>query len=560
MHYAEGLEAHISNIDQQQRSGSKFKQALGRIGLALGITIGGTIGAVGYEIIEAPKHVAVADTGGYPDADAVSCPAFGQYSWCKNGSDISSRGFGYRNCTDWAAYRSSLLTGVKVPYGQAMGHAKTWDDNGAKYFTVDSTPEPGDIAQSDTGYYGHVGVVEGVTRDGTGRVASIDVAEYNRAGFGEYWRGTYSADSRGNFWRNGAHTAKWDHFIDLNGTGKGIGGSSLTSGSFETEPAIVARGNGALNIFYKDTNSRLMGIGWDATTSWNHGNALTGSIVASNPSAVSRDPMKMEVFFRDVNNNLDNVGWSADKGWYPFVTRVADGSVAGDPEVISRTPDSMEVFYRNKQGNLMAIGWTALRGWSAPATIVGDGRVAGNPVAVARSEAAMEVLFRDRFGNLEDVGWDASIGWMSPQVRAYGMAGDPAAISRTPTSLDVFYRTSSNGVGEAYWDARFGWQGQFLGDNIVSDPAVVARSEGEIELLYRSVNSQLMSRGWNAVTGWSRSNARFNNMQGNPSAVGRGRYDMDVATKVSGNYLADTGWSADRGWAVTLPPTGENVA
>ncbi len=45
-------------------------------------------------------------TGNYPDADAVDCSSkFGKYSWCKNGTWASPRGFAYRNCTDYVAWR-----------------------------------------------------------------------------------------------------------------------------------------------------------------------------------------------------------------------------------------------------------------------------------------------------------------------------------------------------------------------------------------------------------------------------------------------------------------------
>jgi hypothetical protein len=42
--------------------------------------------------------------GGYPDDNAGDCSKrLGIYSWCKGGTWPSPRGFGYQNCTDFAA-------------------------------------------------------------------------------------------------------------------------------------------------------------------------------------------------------------------------------------------------------------------------------------------------------------------------------------------------------------------------------------------------------------------------------------------------------------------------
>ena len=66
--------------------------------------------------------------GDYPDADAVDCSrTFGRYSWCKNGTWLSPRRFGYRNCTDYAAWvlgitwsSFSFPTSTETAAGTAM--------------------------------------------------------------------------------------------------------------------------------------------------------------------------------------------------------------------------------------------------------------------------------------------------------------------------------------------------------------------------------------------------------------------------------------------------------
>jgi hypothetical protein len=118
----------------------------------------------------------------YPDSDAKKCP--GVYSWCKDGGGYadhgSPRGYAYRNCTDWAAWRIPEITGVKVPWG--LGNAKEWAVKGPRFgFEVDQAPEVGDAAVWTHGDYGHVEVVEVVNADG-----SVDTSGYNKKGTGEF--------------------------------------------------------------------------------------------------------------------------------------------------------------------------------------------------------------------------------------------------------------------------------------------------------------------------------------------------------------------------------------
>lgn len=137
--------------------------------------------------------------GGYPWGNA-KCIHTGQvegpcwnYDWSMNGSvyNWSTGGYGYRNCTDWVAYRVRVA-GSYVPAG--MGNAKQWDDRGPGFgFKVTSTPREGAAAVSNGGFYGHVMYVEVVNGDG-----SIIVSDYNRAGTGKYDMTTLSAGTAGN--------------------------------------------------------------------------------------------------------------------------------------------------------------------------------------------------------------------------------------------------------------------------------------------------------------------------------------------------------------------------
>jgi surface antigen len=116
------------------------------------------------------------------DAVCVGAQAYGgcaNSTWSKNGTTTSGRGYAWRNCTDFAAFRANQLAGrAVVPRG--WGHAKTWDDGArAAGVAVDGTPRVGDVAQTDAGGggFGHVAIVAEV---GSGATAGrIRIEEYN---------------------------------------------------------------------------------------------------------------------------------------------------------------------------------------------------------------------------------------------------------------------------------------------------------------------------------------------------------------------------------------------
>jgi surface antigen/peptidoglycan hydrolase CwlO-like protein len=121
----------------------------------------------------------IAGGGGYPWGNAYCihtgstagpCP---NYDWAINGNiyNFSNGGYGYRNCTDWVAWRAGAPAG--------LGNANTW---AARSKNVSLTPKQGDAAVDEYGTYGHVMYVEGVYDGG----ATISVSDYNRTGDGLY--------------------------------------------------------------------------------------------------------------------------------------------------------------------------------------------------------------------------------------------------------------------------------------------------------------------------------------------------------------------------------------
>lgn len=103
--------------------------------------------------------------------------------WCEIPQDavIDSWGMYNRECVSYTAFRVAA-SGRHMPYWGGIGNANQWDDNArAAGIPVDTSPRPGDVAISNSGYYGHAMYVESVNADGT-----INISQYNAALNGRY--------------------------------------------------------------------------------------------------------------------------------------------------------------------------------------------------------------------------------------------------------------------------------------------------------------------------------------------------------------------------------------
>ncbi|MCE7936867.1 CHAP domain-containing protein [Candidatus Saccharibacteria bacterium CPR2] len=218
----------------------RIKSLIGKVALSLTLVTGAGIGAVAEEVVNPQPAEATEFVNDYPNLNASPYNPSAYEWWVdENGNGhpdvnnelISPRNYYYRNCTDGAAYWTAKYTGVNVT---GWGNAVNWD-NAATAYTVkpgnSNSIEPGDIAQSDDdGYYGHVGFVANVAKDASGNITAVNVAELNKVGTGEYSYSTYtSKNASGKFTRGG--TKDWDHFIDVNGAGKGLNGDVLGGGN-----------------------------------------------------------------------------------------------------------------------------------------------------------------------------------------------------------------------------------------------------------------------------------------------------------------------------------------
>jgi hypothetical protein len=136
------------------------------------------------------------DTGNYP-YPTVPCiwapyAVYGTGYWCRGynwgtirnkataASEESPYGYPYRNCTDFVAWK---LTMLGVPPGRflGLGNANTWGTHARAHgVRNDSIPAAGAVAVTTTGQFGHVAFV---TRVVAGR---ITVVQYDRWQDGAY--------------------------------------------------------------------------------------------------------------------------------------------------------------------------------------------------------------------------------------------------------------------------------------------------------------------------------------------------------------------------------------
>jgi len=117
-------------------------------------------------VVGLPTHAQAGNDYPYPDGDP---------------SELDERGFYYRHCTSFAAWRMAQRGEFhNYMQGGHWWHARHWADNAQSLgFVVDTTPAPGSIAHWYAGEggadsLGHVAVVESVNADG-----SVIVEEYN---------------------------------------------------------------------------------------------------------------------------------------------------------------------------------------------------------------------------------------------------------------------------------------------------------------------------------------------------------------------------------------------
>jgi surface antigen len=123
---------------------------------------------------QAEINAQISVTGQIDYTQTSSYPWANYEPWSFNGCKVDPWGMCVRQCVSYTAWKVAQ-TGRTMPYWGGRGNANEWDDNArSEGIPVDRSPKAGDIAISNSGYYGHAMFVEAVLGDGRIRVSQFN--------------------------------------------------------------------------------------------------------------------------------------------------------------------------------------------------------------------------------------------------------------------------------------------------------------------------------------------------------------------------------------------------
>lgn len=236
-----------------------------------------------------------------------------------------------------------------------------------------------------------------------------------------------------------------------------------------------------------------------------------GSFV-SDPHVVSRAPGGLDVIVRGTDNALQYKTYGAS-GWHPTSGPWENlgGDFLTEPTVASSGLGRLDVFFRGRD-NWVYHKWLDRYGWQ-PAGL-GLRRLGLNansdPSAVfVKSDyllyGGLHVLGRASHDNsLRDHYFTNT--WFYSELGGAPFWGTPNAVSWGPGRLDVFVRGWDNTLRHWWFLYRGGWlpsrdvNWEELGDDIQSEPRAVAWQDGRLDVFVRGGVNSLMwkwyDRGW----------------------------------------------------------------
>jgi endonuclease/exonuclease/phosphatase family metal-dependent hydrolase len=273
------------------------------------------------------------------------------------------------------------------------------------------------------------------------------------------------------------------------------GDAASTDFGFEPEvagPAVIATGNGRLEVFIRGENNELVQRSWNGT-SWSGWKNLGGDISAA-PAAISSRPGRVDVFVRGAGGDLvrrffENGRWS---GWDNL-----GGDLTSAPTAVSPAPDWIEVFVRGMSGELVQRTYRngAWSGWKNLGT-----RLASAPAAVAVG-SRIEIFARAPDFHLLQRSYDGS-RWMGSRELGGDLTAGPAAAAG-PNGIHVFVRGMNGELVHRSWNGA-SWSGwENLGGTLTAAPAA-AVDGSRIEVFVRGGGNDLVQRTYNGGrwSGW----------------------------------------------------------
>lgn len=457
-----------------------------------------------------------------------------------SGESHSPLNYYYRNCTDGAAFWAQSYLGVNV---SGWGNAKNWNETAASRYMVKpgnaNSVEPGDIAQSDDGTYGHVGFVTEVIKNDQGEVTKIKVAELNKDGKGNFTHDPYSTkNSLGKFIRSTGRD--WDHFIDLNGVSvaavdtdkdgfaDNVDKCPKIAGSIEGCPdgqplvSVIRSFTGGDTAYARGADGRLY-TSWQTSpgSNWEGWVPLGNIPIAGAPTAINAENGAHAVFVRG-NNGRAYTTWQTEAGSDQWLWADLGGDITSNIQVNDAVTGGKVIFARNSRGELV-------HSWQAgPGTVWGEwvslgGNFVGDP-SVIRTPDGAHVAYVRGTNNRLLTRWQIAPGgsWSDWHDLGGNLTSSPVATWASHGGMVIFARDEQGRISHK-WQLAPGsgsWSDWVpLTGKTLSASSVMKETNGSLSIYYANENGVLMT-DWQSAPGstWNRASLGTT-VVGTPSVV-----------------------------------------
>lgn len=464
-----------------------------------------------------------ADTGGYPDWNMPCITTGSSYGkttgtgyWCSGyrwGNlttkvENSPRGYGFRNCTDWVAWKVQSYLG-KSPTG--LGNAGTWDDYAAaKGYRTTAIPEPGNAAVWNSG---HVAFVESVNADGT-----VNVSEYNHGMDGNYGtRARLRADIYVDFDGLGInkYTGSSEPVADSDGdrVPDAVDKCPRIAGSVDGCPdgqplvATVMSANSTGAAYTRGADGRVY-TSWQNSpgSSWEGWVPLGDIRIVGAPIAlVNESNGAQAIFARGVDNHA-YTAWQPEMGSGTWLWADLGGDIASNLEVNKTIMGSSVLFARNSRGELIHSWQPQIGSTWTPWYSLG-GNFAGDPEVMRATDGSLGAFVRGSDNQLWTT-WQTTPGggWAPWTALGGNLTSSPSFIMNKSGIGVVFARDASGGISHTWqWAPGSTWRPWVPMNTVRTNSGVTVTIEdsGEMSIYYVAENGQLMtSWQWAVGSGW----------------------------------------------------------
>ena len=314
-------------------------------------------------------------------------------------------------------------------------------------------------------------------------------------------------------------------------------------------PRVIVDREGALHIFYRDTNGDL-GHQWlvKGSETWSGEVRPVSSSMEGDPRVVIDTSGVFHVFYRETSGNLGHQ-WIAPgaSSWGEEVRPV--NSMAGDPRVIVDPDGALHVFYRDSNGDL-GHQWLVKGSetWSGETRPVNS--MAGDPYLLYDTSGVFHVFYRETSGNLGHQWIARGAPFWGEEVRPVNsMAGDPRVIVDPDGALHVFYRDSNGNLGHQWLvKGSENWSGETRPVNsMASDPRVLYDKDSALHIFYAETSGNIGHQWINYGASWWGEEVRP------VSSIGSAPKPIIDATNVFHLFYRQTDGNMGHQW---IPPGG----